>query len=64
MYVCICKGITDKDIQELVREEGVGTLRDLKQHLPLGSNCGTCVQTAQQVIDNTIIDESLFKDVG
>lgn len=64
MYVCICKGITDKDIKDLVREEGVGTLRELKTHLPLGSQCGTCTKTAQAIIDNTIIDESLFKDVG
>ncbi|NVK23910.1 MAG: bacterioferritin-associated ferredoxin [Gammaproteobacteria bacterium] len=64
MYVCICKGITDKDIQQLVREHGVGSLRELKQHLPIGSQCGTCTKVAQSVIDNTIIDESLFKDVG
>lgn len=63
MYVCICKGITDKDIQKLVREEGVGSLRELKNHLPLGSQCGTCTKTAQNIIDNTIIDESLFKEV-
>lgn len=64
MYVCICKGITDKQIQELVREQGVGSIRELKNHLPIGSSCGTCTQVAQTVIDNTIIDESLFKDVG
>lgn len=64
MYVCLCHGITDKDIKNLVREEGVGTLRELKEHMPLGSQCGTCTRTAQSIIDNTIIDESLFKDVG
>ena len=64
MYVCICKGITDKDIQSLVREQGVGSLRELKQHLPLGSQCGTCTKVAQNIIDDTIMDESLFKDVG
>jgi bacterioferritin-associated ferredoxin len=64
MYVCLCKGITDKDIQQLVREKGVGSMRELKEHLPVGSQCGTCTKVAQNVIDNTIIDESLFKDVG
>ncbi|MAE59458.1 MAG: bacterioferritin, partial [Halobacteriovorax sp.] len=29
-----------------------------------GSQCGKCINMAQQIIDQTIIDESLFKDVG
>ena len=56
MFVCICKGITDHQIKQLVSEAGVGSMRELKQHLPLGSQCGTCVKTAQNIIDNTIID--------
>ncbi len=64
MFVCICKGITDHQIKQLVNEAGVGSMRELKQHLPLGSQCGTCVKVAQKIIDNTIIDESLFKEVG
>ena len=64
MYVCICKGITDNDIKQLVREQGVGSLRELKQHVPLGSQCGTCTKVAQTIIDETIIDETLFKNVG
>lgn len=64
MFVCICKGITDHQIKQLVTESGVGSIRELKQHLPLGSQCGTCVKVAQNIIDNTIIDESLFKEVG
>ncbi|MFT5815255.1 MAG: bacterioferritin-associated ferredoxin [Psychroserpens sp.] len=64
MFVCICKGITDHQIKQLVTESGVGSIRELKQHLPLGSQCGTCVKVAQNIIDNTIINESLFREVG
>lgn len=64
MYVCICKGITDKQIKQMVIEHGVGSIRELKQRLDVASQCGTCVKLTQQVIDNTIIDENLFKDVG
>ncbi|TDF38413.1 (2Fe-2S)-binding protein [Alteromonadaceae bacterium M269] len=64
MYVCLCHGVTDKHIKDAVREEGVGNLRDLKSTLSVGSQCGKCVQMAQQIIDNTIIDESLYKQVG
>ena len=64
MYVCICKGITDKDIEDAVMNKGVGTMRELKQHVDLGSDCGSCTKIAQSIIDNFIVDESLFKDVG
>ncbi len=64
MFVCLCHGITDKQIKNLVREEGVGNMRDLKKALSVGSQCGSCVQMAQSIIDTTIMDDSLFKDVG
>lgn len=63
MYVCLCHGITDKAIQQAVREEGVGNLRQLKQRFGVGNQCGRCIQMAQEIIDNTIVDESLFKEV-
>jgi len=64
MYVCICKGITDKQISQLVTESGVGSIRELKRHLDISSQCGSCSKVAQKVINDTIIDEGLFKDVG
>lgn len=64
MFVCMCYGITDKQIEHAVRENGVGNMRDLKKSLGVGSQCGSCVQMAQNIIDTTIIDETLFKDVG
>ncbi len=63
MYVCLCHGITDKAIQESVVEHGVGNMRELKKRLGVGSQCGTCIQLAQSIIDNTIVDELLFKEV-
>lgn len=64
MYVCLCHGVTDKTIKQAVIENGVGSMRELKESLNVGSQCGRCVQMAQQIIDNTIIDESLFKEVS
>lgn len=63
MYVCICLGITDKAIKQAVLEDGVGNMRQLKQNLGAGTKCGKCVQMAQTIIDNIIIDEALFKEV-
>ncbi|MFS1704419.1 (2Fe-2S)-binding protein [Aestuariibacter sp. GS-14] len=64
MYVCMCYGITDTAIKNAVKEDGVGNMRQLKELLQVGSQCGRCIQMAQQIIDSTIIDETLFKDVG
>ncbi len=64
MFVCVCHSITDKQIEAAVKDHGVGNIRDLKQALNVGSQCGSCVQMAQDIIDTTIVDDSLFKDVG
>ncbi len=60
----MCYGVTDKSIRAAVESHGVGNMRELRQHIELGAQCGKCIQMAQQIIDQTIVDESLFKDVG
>lgn len=64
MFVCLCHGITDKQIENVVINQGVGNMRELKAALGVGSQCGSCINTAQDIIDTTIMDDSLFKDVG
>ena len=64
MYICLCYAVTDKQIKQAVLKDGVGSMRELRQQLSLGSQCGKCIKAAQAVIDSTIIDESLFKQVG
>jgi bacterioferritin-associated ferredoxin len=60
----MCFGITDKHIREAVESKGAGNLRELREEMNIGSQCGKCIQMTQQIIDATIMDESLFKDVG
>lgn len=64
MFVCMCYGITDSQIKSAVEQGGVGNMRELKQHLSVGTQCGKCIEMAQSIIDETIIDETLFKNVG
>ena len=63
MFVCMCYGVTDKDIKNAVEQDGVGNIRELRQQLDLGNQCGKCIQMAQQIIDSTIINETLCKEV-
>jgi bacterioferritin-associated ferredoxin len=49
MYVCICKGITDRDIQRAA-ECGARTVRDLRRELGVASDCGKCASCAREVL--------------
>ena len=46
MYVCICKGITQKQLEEAVGARKGQSARDVMKALGLGSDCGTCVEDA------------------
>lgn len=53
MYVCMCHGITDRQIREAVCD-GVVSMRELCAELGVASNCGRCAQYAKQLLDETL----------
>jgi len=64
MFVCVCNAISDKAIRKAVEQDGVGNVRELRELLGVGNQCGKCTRVAQQIVDETIVDCSLFKDVS
>lgn len=46
MYVCICKAVTEKNIDD-AHANGATRLRDLVKCLDLGRQCGKCVRQAR-----------------
>ncbi|MAX66149.1 MAG: (2Fe-2S)-binding protein [Bacteriovoracaceae bacterium] len=48
MYICICKAITDKQLEEA--QKSSKTIREVCNNLGLGSECGACMQEAVQMI--------------
>lgn len=50
MYVCLCNGISDRQIREAV-ERGCASLGDVQARLPVANCCGQCEDTAKEVID-------------
>lgn len=50
MYVCLCNGISDRQIREVV-DRGAASLGEVQAHLPVANCCGRCEDTAQDVID-------------
>ncbi len=49
MYVCICHGITDRQIRETL-DRGAASLGEVQMQVPVGGCCGRCLRTAQEVI--------------
>jgi len=49
MYVCICNAVTDKQIRRAAAS-GVDNLYELREHLGVASNCGSCVAQAQSIL--------------
>ena len=49
MYVCICNAITDKQIR-LAAKRGASTVMDLTNELGVASGCGSCRETAAEIL--------------
>ena len=49
MYVCICNGVTDRQIREAV-EAGCDTVAELTMRTGCGSTCGTCLPMAADLL--------------
>lgn len=52
MYVCICRKVTDQQIQEAI-DQGAKHMRDLHQQFELGSQCGKCCQCARNMLKSS-----------
>lgn len=53
MYVCVCSGITQKQVQEAVAQ-GATTTEDLRDMLNVGANCGSCLPAAENIVNSAI----------
>jgi bacterioferritin-associated ferredoxin len=50
VYVCICNGVTQRDIQAAA-EAGCRSVAELTMRTGAGANCGTCLDMAAEVLD-------------
>jgi bacterioferritin-associated ferredoxin len=53
MYVCVCSGITDRQIVAAV-EDGVCSVDELGHVLGVGICCGRCKPCAKALVDETL----------
>ncbi len=50
MYVCICNGVTDRDIHRSL-ESGDRNFRQVSKSLGVASQCGSCEELAREIIE-------------
>ena len=50
MYVCICNGVTERDIRQAA-EAGCRSVSELTMRTGCGATCGTCLEMAAAVLD-------------
>ena len=53
MYVCLCKGITDRQIESAVLE-GATSLGKLRKSLGVASQCGKCSCLTREILNDTL----------
>ncbi|PAV24481.1 bacterioferritin-associated ferredoxin [Tamilnaduibacter salinus] len=49
MYVCLCTGVTDREIRSAV-EDGCQSMRQLGKELGVGRQCGRCAASAREIM--------------
>lgn len=49
MYVCICQGVTDREIEEAMTR-GARSLTQLQESLQVASCCGSCRETVESML--------------
>ena len=51
MYVCLCNGVTERDIRHTAAS-GCRTMAELTMRTGCGAGCGSCVFMATELLDS------------
>lgn len=55
MLVCVCHGISDRDITSAL-EEGVSSFKELRAQSGLATACGQCAQYAKDMLNEKMAE--------
>jgi bacterioferritin-associated ferredoxin len=53
VYICLCHGITDKQIRSCI-SEGARSMCDLRGQLGVATQCGSCEHHAIEILDESL----------
>ena len=57
MFVCLCKGVTDTQIQESV-QNGASSLKDVRRQLGVATQCCKCLPQARALVDEALANKN------
>ena len=57
MYICLCKAVTDHDIEAAVAA-GASSLEQVQQELGVSTGCGSCSSAAELVVAQALTNNS------
>jgi bacterioferritin-associated ferredoxin len=57
MIICICHGISDKEINQVVRK-GICSVEEISRCTGAGTDCGSCYSKMQEIVEKKGIQES------
>ncbi|MEE7548176.1 bacterioferritin-associated ferredoxin [Xanthomonas sp. Kuri4-1] len=63
MYVCICNGVTDHQIREAAAH-GCSSVAELTMRTGCGSNCGSCLDMAADLLAQARVREFPLPLIG
>lgn len=52
--VCECFGVTDLEIERVVKENGLTTIEDVTDYVKAGGGCESCHEKIQEIIDSVL----------
>ena len=58
MYVCICNGVTERDIRQAA-EAGCRSLPELTMRTGCGATCGSCLEAAAALLEQVRSEREL-----
>lgn len=59
--ICECFGVTDHEIDRVVRENNLNTVEDVTNYTKAGGGCGNCHDAIQEIIDRVRSEEQPYK---
>ncbi len=59
MYVCLCKGITDRQIKAAI-DDGANSIKQLRKALGVASQCGKCSVMTRELLDEALNDTPMI----
>jgi bacterioferritin-associated ferredoxin len=60
MYVCLCVGVSDREIQKTLRE-GACTVEEVMYCTGAGTQCGSCVPTIEAIVTEDVREDGEAK---